>query len=258
MDTDWFIKFEEYLHGEMSSEEKTVFEAELTSNEEMNSAFKIYRTIESKMPIYHQGSGQERDLKDTINTLNTRYFIPESKISTPVVPLFSSKIFKSIMAVAASLLIFFVAYTVFFQPNQNPQLLAETYIDNHYTELGQTMGATPDSLELGISAYNNREYKQAIIFFQGVQEKQPENVEATKNLGLAFLMIRDFGNALQQFDELAAMKNLYSNEGLFLKAVTLMQRNQPGDKEEAKSLLEQVVKEEEAGSEQAKEWLKKF
>ena len=257
MDTDWFIKFEEYLKGEMGIKEKSVFESELSSNEEMNSAFNIYRTIETEMGIHRQGSGNEAELKHSLDRLNVKYF-QDSKKSAKVVPLISSKIVKFLMAVAAGFLIFFLVYSLIVQPSQDVRYLADNYIDSHYKQLGQTMDSTPDSLQLGIAAHNNQEYNKAIQLFQGVQEKQPGNAEAIKSMGLSYLMNKDYDLALQKFDELAAIKNLYSNEGLFLKALTLMQRDETGDKEEAKSLLEQVVKDEEVGSEQAKEWLKKF
>src|SRR5690606_12359777 len=124
--------------------------------------------------------------------------------------------------------------------------------------LSQTMDATPDSLQLGISAYNNEDYARALQFFQAVLDKQPENSEAIKNIGLVHLVYGDFEEAIQHFDRLAAVENLYSNPGNFLKAVTLMRRNESGDKQEAKQLLEQVVRENAAGSEQAKEWLRKW
>ncbi len=257
MDTDWFIKFEEYLNGQMGNKEKSVFESELSSNEEMNSAFKIYRTIETEMGIHQKETVSEAELKHSLDRLNGKYF-KDSRKATKVVPLISSRIFKTIMTVAASLLILFVVYTEFFQPSQEVRFLADNYIESNFKQLGQTMDSTPDSLQLGIAAYNNQEYNNAIQLFQGVQENQPGNAEAIKNIGLSYIMKNDFDLALQKFDELIAIENLYSNEGLFLKALTLMQRDEKGDKEEAKILLEQVVKVEEAGSEQAKEWLKKF
>lgn len=71
-------------------------------------------------------------------------------------------------------------------------------------------------------------------------------------------MTGQYEMALQQFDELGEMENLYSNPGKFLKAVTLMRRNEGADKQEAKNLLEQVVREDASGRDQAEEWLKGF
>jgi len=257
METEWFIKFEEYLKGQMDTHEKSAFESELSSNEEMKSAFEIYRAIETEMNIQHKDSISKSELKNSLDRLNAKYFNDSNK-ETKVVPLFSSRIFKTIITVAASLLVIFLVYSLFFLPSKNVQLLADNYIDTHYQQLGQTMDSAPDSLQLGIAAYNNMEYNNAIQFFQGVQERQPENAEVIKHIGLSFLMQRDYDQALQKFDELIAIENLYSNEGMFLKALTLMHRDEKGDKEEAKILLERVVQEDEVGSEQASEWLKKF
>lgn len=258
MDNGWFVKFEEYLHGRMSTEEKSVFEAELSSNEEMGSAFRIYSTIEMEMGRDGLDRDKERDLKRSLETLNAKYFNSETRKSTKTVSIFSQRYFKAAMGIAAGLLVLLVAYAVFYQPEQNINHLAENYIETHYDRLSQTMDATPDSLQLGISAFNNREYAEALQFFQGVYAKQPENSEAIKNIGLVYLRTGDFEKALLQFEKLAAMENLYSNPGKFLKAITLMQRNEAGDKQEAKHLLEQVVLEDATGREQAEAWLKKF
>lgn len=258
MNLERFEKFEKYLQGEMGEEEKTVFEAELSSNEELNSEFKVYRTIETEMSVNEQNSGHENELKSSLEILNARYFKPRQEGSTKLVSLYSNKLFKAAMAIAAGLVVLLAAYFVFIQPVQDPQYLANHYIETHLQQLSQTMDASADSLQLGISAYNNKEFDKALHFFRGVQDDQPENSEAIKNAGFAYLVTEDYDKALQQFDNLAAMKNLYSNPGLFLKAVTLIQRNEEGDIQEAKQFLEQVVKEEAEGSDQAEEWLKNF
>ena len=54
------------------------------------------------------------------------------------------------------------------------------------------------------------------------------------------------------------MKGLFSNAGDFLKAVSLIERNGPGDKDAAQKLLQKVVSEKEEGSEKAEELLKKL
>lgn len=257
METDWYIMFDEYLHGRMSREEKSAFEAELSSNEEMGSAFLIYSTIEM---MGRDGSDRdkERELKRSLETLNAKYFKFETQESTKTVSIFSKKYVKASMAIAAGLLVLMIALTVLYQPEQNINSLAEQYVETHFSQLSQTMDPTPDSLQLGIVAYNQGDYARALQLFQEVQARQPENAEIIQNIGLVYLRTGDFEEAVSQFEQLAAMENLYSNSGKFLKAVTLMQRNELGDKQEAKSLLEQVVREDETGREQAEEWLKQF
>ena len=76
--------------------------------------------------------------------------------------------------------------------------------------------------------------------------------------GLAYMQKEEYDSALQQFDELSNMKGLFSNSGDFLKAVALMGRNKPGDRDKAKMLLQKVLSEKEEGSEKAAEWEKKL
>ena len=49
--------------------------------------------------------------------------------------------------------------------------------------------------------------------------------------------------------------DLYANPGLFYKAIALMKRGDKGDEDNAKQILQEVVKKDLAGSKMAKEWL---
>ena len=89
-----------------------------------------------------------------------------------------------------------------------------------------------------------------------IYRSHPEQILAKKNMGLVYLVTKNYDKALQQFDELAKMQDLYKNPGQFLKAVTLLERNEQGDKVQAKKLLEQLVNEKGEGSREAAKWLK--
>jgi FimV-like protein len=54
------------------------------------------------------------------------------------------------------------------------------------------------------------------------------------------------------------MDQLYSNPGQFYKALALLLRNESGDKDQAKELLQKVIDEDQEGSKMAQEWLEKF
>ncbi|MEJ7680068.1 MAG: hypothetical protein WKG06_19850 [Segetibacter sp.] len=71
-------------------------------------------------------------------------------------------------------------------------------------------------------------------------------------------MKKDYDKALMHFDELAQKKGLFSNPGLFLKALTLLERNMGNDKDGAKKLLQQVVADKLEHSKEAEELLKKW
>jgi hypothetical protein len=75
---------------------------------------------------------------------------------------------------------------------------------------------------------------------------------------LVYLQTGEYDKALTRFEELAAIKGLYSNSGLFLEAVTLLHRDGHGDLSRARLLLQRVVREKSEGTEVAEEWLKRF
>jgi tetratricopeptide (TPR) repeat protein len=83
------------------------------------------------------------------------------------------------------------------------------------------------------------------------------NDVALKNLGLTYLRLGNYDKALTYFRQLEKYA-LYSNPAIFYQALTLMKRNQPGDKEKAKELLQRVRDNDLEGKEFAEKWLDKW
>lgn len=158
---------------------------------------------------------------------------------------------------AAACILLAVALVYFFTGSGTPQRFAKNYIKENYQQLSQNMDASTDSLQQGISEYNKKEYDKALLLFQNVYEAHPDNSDAKKYIGFVYLIRKDYDKALVHFDELA-QKRLFSNPGLFLQALTLIERNKKNDKETAKRLLEQVVADKLEHSKEAEELLKKF
>ena len=69
-----FEKIDRYLNRELSPEEQQLFESELETNEELASAFILYKTIEAEMSGIQQHSAQEAALKKSLQQLNASYF----------------------------------------------------------------------------------------------------------------------------------------------------------------------------------------
>ncbi|HEY4966052.1 MAG TPA: hypothetical protein VII28_06620, partial [Puia sp.] len=72
--------------------------------------------------------------------------------------------------------------------------------------------------------------------------------------GLAALRLKDYNKALIYFRQLETY-TLLSNPALLNQAITLMIRNQPGDADSAKQLLQRVVQKDQEGKEDAEQWL---
>ncbi len=244
---------ENYISNSLPSEERILFEKELLVDEELNTLFKMYRTIEIEMENAEKYKDQESALKNTLQQLNAKYFNAEAKV---VQMRKQNNFIRVAMAAAAGLVIIIFAYFAFFSSSDNLTKLSGRYVQDELTHLSLTMDGIQDSLQTGMAAYNDKDYEKALQIFEGLYKSHPNDSYVLKYKGLAFLLTKNYDMALTSFDELASQKHLFSNDGLFLKAITLLQRNANGDIDTAKQLLEQVVNEKTEGNAKAEEWLK--
>lgn len=236
------FEIENYLAGEMSDTEKLDFEKRLQSDTELSSLFHLYQEINLSMQNDRKIEVERRELETTLQRLGKQYFEPETAGPGKVVKISRSRLYLRAMTVAASLILIIAAWFMFFnQPDARQQ--ADAYVKNSLATLSQTMDGAKDSLQQGIAAYNNKDYATALNIFEAVQAAHPDNSDALQYAGIAHLATGNYDAAITKFNELSAKKQLFSNPGLFLKAVTLLQRNKPGDKDEARTILQQVVNE---------------
>ena len=235
-----------YFQKTLSVEERRVFETRC----EQDTAFaqEVAFFITARQTLHEELLQQKQDTWKAKNI--------DDEI--PVIP-FRKKSFASRWVTYAAAACLVLAASVYlFELNSSPRMLADGYIKKNYATLGQTMSADSDNIALGIGAYNNKKYDIALQYFKAVENHDQFNSDAKQYAGLSYLQKDEYDSALMQFDQLANMKKLFSNNGDFLKALTLMKRNKPGDKETAKKLLNKVITENEAENEKAKEWVKKI
>lgn len=237
---------ESYFQQSLTAEEKRNFERRCEEDESFAQEVAFYvsarQVLKSELLQRKQAQWKEKTYNE------------EALIST--VPL--KKIFhiKRWIYAAAACIILALSIYLFEQPRVTQQI-AKAYINENYAVLSHTMGRDKDSIELGIEAYDNANFDKALSFFEGVAKKDPGNSYAKQYAGLVYLRTENYDKAIEQFDALAGM-HLFSNPGIFLKAIALMERNNDGDKETAKILLQRVAKENLEGAKQATEWLKKM
>lgn len=139
----------------------------------------------------------------------------------------------------------------------SPQQLARQYEKENLQTLGVTMSSHADSIQTGIRFYNDGKYAEALLQFETFLRSDTNNSNAIKYAGVSALKLNKYNDALNWFKKLETYK-LYSNPALFYQALTLMDRNQPGDDAEAKQLLQQIVQKDLDGKETAQIWLKRI
>jgi hypothetical protein len=158
MNENWYEKADDYLHGRMSPQERSDFESELAGKGEILSDLHIYQAIETAMQGREKNIKEEQALKRSLQALGEVYFAaqPSGQTSPTVRP----ASYKMVLAAAAILILIAVVYLLAVPHTTGPHQLAAQYIDQHLATLGQTMNASKDSLQQGIAAYNNKEYKR--------------------------------------------------------------------------------------------------
>jgi len=243
--SETFDHIEAYLAGRLPAAEKQAFEDRCISDQVFAEQVAFYVSLRDgvQQELQAQKRASFAELHDKL--------LAARPAKGSVVRLWQ------VAAIAAAILIFFVVRTVFFnQPTA--QALAANYIETNFTTIGITMGNNTDSLQAGIAAYNRKNFSEAEKIFESLQQGRPQQVEAVKYLGILYLTAGNYNKALAQFDTLSQNTQLYANPGPFYKAVTLMKRSGPGDKEAARTLLQEVVQKDLPGAAEATAWLKKL
>jgi len=160
------------------------------------------------------------------------------------------------IAVAALVAGIIFGLYVFVKPVSASQF-ADRYIREQLQTMSVSMG-TQDSMQATINLYNQEKLLEALKGFQDILQKDPSNFQAAQNAGITSLRLQRYNEALDYFKQMEAHKELYSNSAIFYQAITLMKRNDPGDSQKAKALLQQIVHDNLSGKEFAQEWLKKM
>ena len=235
-----------YFQQTMNEDERKVFEKRCEEDNAFAQEVAIY--------IMTRESLHEELLQQKQTAWRVKSIIDE----LPFIPTLKKSFANRWITYAAAACLVLAASVYLFETNPSPKKLAENYIKTNYSNLSLTMDASRDSLQLGIAAYNNKEYDKALRLFKSIEKTDTQNSDVKKYAGITYMQKEEYDSALQQFDELSNMKGLFSNSGDFLKAVALMGRNKPGDRDKAKMLLQKVLSEKEEGSDKAAEWEKKL
>ncbi len=184
----------------------------------------------------------------------------ESEEYTNVKPMRNSRKLSWIYAAAASVLILLTVGWFMFGDRATPQEMCDRYIEEKFTVLpGKTMGGVLDSFQLAIKLDEEHKSNEALQILLDVDSRNPNlNSDVTKNIGIVYLKLGQYDKALYYFKRLEQTEGLAINYGLFYQAITLLKRNQSGDSDLAKKLLDQVDKYNLGGSDDARKILRRF
>ena len=167
---------------------------------------------------------------------------PISIYSARSTPVRNLPLRKLIYYMAAAAVVAGISFGIYINVQRvSPQELAVRFERDHLTTLPVTMSGHSDSEQTGLRLYNDGKLQEAQLQFEQIIERDSSYYPAIKYAGLACLRLKNYDRAIYYFKKLEAHTELYSNPAIFYQAVTLMERNHPGDNASAKQLLQQVV-----------------
>ena len=233
-----------FLKGELNPDETKAFEQMITADPAFAEEVSFYIAA-SKIAKEESRAEKIRRFKQL--PVDTR---PAGKVIKMVK-------FRTLAAAAAVIAVIIIGVYLFQSPAK-PDRLADNYIEKNFSVLGVTMSNNIDSLQHGLKWYNEGKFPEALKMFNSLMQSDSSAITALKYAGIVTLRTGQYDLALQYFTRLENYPGLYANPGKFYHALTLMKRNQPGDKQNAKLLLQDVVKKDLEGKETAQDWLKKM
>jgi tetratricopeptide (TPR) repeat protein len=212
MNEEHYIAFDQYLHDEMTVEEKNVFEQEMKSNPEMASEFETFKELNLHLENKYGKTAELESFKDTLKVVSKAHFKkPKAKVIA----------FKPWQyAVAASVVILLGIGLL----NQSSEPSFEEYYQSE-TAFFVERGEANANLKLAQDAFNAKQYEVAIPLFETLL-KTDASVELRYFYGLSLLEIDKHKEAEAVFESLRKGNSIYKNKAIWYLALSKLKQKE--------------------------------
>jgi tetratricopeptide (TPR) repeat protein len=218
MNEEKYLQFDQYLQNEMTVEERTLFESQLSKDETLASEFHTFKEMHFQLDNKFSIEEEREAFKQNLSRIADDHF---NKNKTKVVSL-QPWYYAAAASVAVLLGIFF------FSHNSNPDF--EDF--NHPEQAYFTERSSAElPLQQAETAYNNKNYKEAILLFEKIL-KENKTTEIQYYYGVSLLQESQYKKAENVFNELKSGNSVYKNKALWNLALQkLKQKDYNGCKE---------------------------
>ncbi|NRT16222.1 tetratricopeptide (TPR) repeat protein [Flavobacterium sp. 28A] len=207
-----YIVFDQYLQEEMSVEEKLNFEKQLAEDQEMASAFEVFKDMQSQLEVKF-GFEEERNVfKDNLKSISDQQFVgKKSKVIT----------LKSVSYLVAASVVLFLGLFLF-NSNSNPNFEDFNQHENAYfTERGVAVA----NLKQAETAFNAKKYEVAIPLFESIL-KEKKTPEIQYFYGISLLETNKIKEADSIFNELKSGHSVYKNKAVWNLALSKLKQKE--------------------------------
>jgi tetratricopeptide (TPR) repeat protein len=233
-----------YFTGKLSGEEAALFEKKIAEDPAFAEEVAFYCDAISMLKNEVTAEKKKR----------FREIYHENKPSRPAPVMRMTRIIKYAAAAAVIATIAIGAY--FYMQPPSVQKLTDDYIKTHFQMMPIPMGNVEDSLlHNAKQLFNNNKLEEALLQFEKIVAAYPDASEPKRLAGIVSMRLKDYDKAIGYFSQLENLQ-LYSNPGKLYHALALIKRDRPGDRKNAKQILEFVIAKNLEGKETARNWLR--
>lgn len=222
MNEETYIRFENYLANELSSDEKKLFEEQLQNDEQFNESFELYK--ETTQFLEHQFSEETLNFKENLKSISDQEFSSATQNKPKVIA------FKPWHYAAAASVVLLIGTWFMMQndPNYNDY-------NQHETALFMERSVGDENLKQAQQAFNNKDYKKAVHYFDEITQFQDPELQYFYAISL--IETNDYTKAKLFLDYLREGNSVYKHKATWYLALSYLKQDKI---EDCKFTLEQI------------------
>ena len=222
MAEDKILLVARYVEGDMDEVEIADFEADLSSDSELQQHLNDYKNIHQTLKMKF---ADREAFEHTLKGLNTDYFAESPKVIS-----FKPAI-KWLSGIAAILVIGLFIWAPW---NVN---LYESYADDSNMLVTERGAEVATDLDKAASFYNERNYKEASLILQELHVKQPSNAMIGYYYGLSLIKTNAVDKGREILTPLYNGESVYKYDSAYVIALSYLKEN---NKAECKTWLQKI------------------
>nr|WP_288833978.1 tetratricopeptide repeat protein [uncultured Flavobacterium sp.] len=218
MKEEKYIVFDQYLQGELSDEARLDFEKQLSENHELASEFETFKEVQIQLETKFDFAADREAFTANLKAISNEHFKADKSKVISIKPW--------AYLVAASVALLFGLFL--FNPSPKPVFEEYNQYENAYlTERSEGV----DNLKKAEEAFNAKNYKAAIPFFEAVL-RENKTVEIQYFYGVSLLENNQIKQAEAEFNWIKSGNSIYKNKAIYaLALIKLKQKNYKACKE---------------------------
>lgn len=221
MNEELYIRFEQYLTDEMTSEERTIFEDQLQNDISFNESFTLYK--ETTQFLEHKFSKEKAEFNQNLKSIATEHF--SAKKETKVIA------FKPWYYAVAAII---VVVSGMWMMMQNDPSYSD--FNQHETAVFVERSDSNENLQKAQEAFNKKDYKQAVAAFDKIQDFRKPELQYF--YAIALIETNNYTKAELFLDQLRGGNSVYKDKATWYLALSYLKQDK---KAECKSILQQIA-----------------